>query len=67
MRRCQVIVKCGWHEKYYGKEKIIGEKEPLKDKSVTHGLCKKCEKKFKKEIDLIDDIKNKKRLERKIN
>lgn len=35
-----MIVKCAWCGK------IIGEKEPLEDKSVTHGICPECVKKY---------------------
>ena len=29
---------------------LMGEVEPLKDISVTHGMCECCEEKMKKEI-----------------
>lgn len=29
---------------------MMGESEPLSDKSVTHGICKKCEKKMMDEV-----------------
>ena len=35
-----MIVKCAWCGK------TIGEKEPLEDKSVTHGICPECVKKY---------------------
>ena len=31
-----MIIKCAWCQKK------IGEKKPLKDKSVTHGMCDHC-------------------------
>lgn len=33
-----MIVRCSW----CGKK--MGEKEPLGDKRVTHGICEKCKK-----------------------
>ena len=30
---------------------VMGEKEPFEDKSETHGICEKCMKKVKKQID----------------
>lgn len=31
-------IQCGWCKKW------LGEKEPLKDKSVTHSICEACQK-----------------------
>ena len=51
----KMIIVCGWHKKYFGKELVLGEKEPLKDKKVTHGICKECEKIFyEKEINNVN-------------
>jgi len=47
-----VIILCAW----CGKN--LGEKEPLEDKSITHGICKECKKQ------LLADL-NKKDIERK--
>jgi len=30
---------------------MMGESAPLSDKSVTHGMCEKCEKKMMKEVE----------------
>ncbi len=35
-------VYCAWCEKA-GRDPYLGEKEPLSDPSVSHGLCKRCE------------------------
>ncbi len=32
-----MIIQCAWCLK------LLGEKEPLKDKDVTHSICDKCE------------------------
>jgi len=40
-----MIIQCAWCNKY------LGEKEPLDDKGVTHGMCPGC---FEKEIAKID-------------
>ena len=34
---------CGWCKK------DLGEKEPLEDKAISHGMCEDCEKKILKE------------------
>jgi len=34
-----MIIKCAWCGKY------MGEKEPLENKNITHGICLKCLKK----------------------
>lgn len=31
--------------------RILGEKEPLEDKSETHGICEECEEKENKKLD----------------
>lgn len=36
-----MIVKCGWCPK------VLDEKEPFEDKSVTHGICISCAEKFR--------------------
>lgn len=35
-----LVIKCAWCGKY------LGEKEPYEDKSVTHGICPECRKKY---------------------
>lgn len=34
-------VHCAWCEKA-GRDPFIGEKEPLHDPSISHGLCQRC-------------------------
>jgi hypothetical protein len=34
-------VHCAWCEKA-GRDPFMGEKEPLHDPSVSHGLCQRC-------------------------
>ena len=36
---------CSWCKK------DMGEKEPLSDKSITHGVCSKCLEKLTKEVE----------------
>ena len=38
-----MIIECAWCDRK------MGEKEPLSDKRVSHGICKKCSKKVLKE------------------
>jgi len=33
---------CNW----YHEPRVLGEKEPLEDKSETHGLCEECYDRF---------------------
>lgn len=33
---------------------MLGESEPLHDTSVTHGICQKCAKKMKEEIQAME-------------
>lgn len=35
-------VYCAWHNKNFGEELLMGEKPPLEDKSITHGICSVC-------------------------
>lgn len=35
-------VYCAWCEKA-GRDPYMGEKEPLHDSSISHGLCQRCE------------------------
>ena len=35
-----MLIQCGWCDKN------MGEKEPLENKSITHGICDKCFKKY---------------------
>lgn len=39
-----MIRMCGWCQKY------LGKKAPLSDPSITHTICKECEKKLMKEL-----------------
>lgn len=39
-----MIVQCAWCQR------IMGEKAPLSDKSVSHGMCEKCYQEQMKEI-----------------
>lgn len=39
-----MIRQCAWCLK------MLGEVEPLSDKSVTHGICEACDKKMRKQI-----------------
>jgi hypothetical protein len=36
-------------------KKYLGEKEPLEDKSVTHGLCDECIEKVKKQFAALNE------------
>lgn len=33
---------------------IMGQKEPLDDKQVTHGICPECQEELKEELRVID-------------
>lgn len=44
-----MIVKCGW----CGKD--LGEKEPLENRAVTHGMCLDCEAKVNAQLDARDN------------
>jgi hypothetical protein len=35
----------------------LGEKEPLENKNLTHGLCPECMKKYMKELEIKELIK----------
>ena len=35
----------------------MGEKEPLENKNITHGICTKCLEEYKKEIEIKQLIK----------
>lgn len=39
-----MIVQCAWCLK------MVGEKAPLKDKAVTHGICKQCNDKLMAQV-----------------
>lgn len=39
-----MIVQCAWCLK------MVGEKSPLKDKSVTHGICEECQTKMMEKV-----------------
>jgi len=43
--RCKIFVKCSWCKKH------LGEKEPLSDFSITHGICPECMKAIKNEAE----------------
>lgn len=45
-----MLIRCSWHQKYFGYFLIFGKKPPYNDKSITDGICKKCEKIFVEEI-----------------
>lgn len=42
----ELVIKCSW----CGKD--MGTKEPLDDRSITHGICPECLKVIGKEIDI---------------
>ena len=42
-----MIIVCAWHKQYFGYELVMGEKEPLEDKTETHGICERCLKLLK--------------------
>jgi len=33
---------------------MLGEVEPFKDMSITHGICQACEKKLMKEVEAME-------------
>ena len=37
-----MIRMCGWHEKNFGYKLQLGEKDPITNKEVTHGMCDAC-------------------------
>ena len=45
-------VYCGWHKKYFGKEKRIHKTET----KGTHGICPECLKKQLKELEEYDKL-----------
>lgn len=45
-----MIIRCAWHPKYVGQEKIIGRKKPYNEK-ITDGICDECFERLSKEIE----------------
>lgn len=43
-----MIRQCGWCKI------LMGEVAPLKDKSITHGICNKCNKEIMKKIEQME-------------
>jgi hypothetical protein len=39
-----MIIQCSWCLK------MLGEKAPLKDKNLTHSICKECQKKLMNQV-----------------
>ncbi|MCK5236287.1 MAG: hypothetical protein KAR06_04800 [Deltaproteobacteria bacterium] len=37
-----MIVRCGWHNLYYGATLYMHAKEPFDDNGITDGICAKC-------------------------
>jgi len=46
-----MLIVCSWHKKYFGEELFMGEKEPLTDASITHGICSRCKGKLAEEAE----------------
>lgn len=44
-----MIVHCAWCEKA-GRDPYLGEKEPLSDPSVSHGMCERCLKEMTEQV-----------------
>jgi hypothetical protein len=43
-----MIIQCAWCLK------MVGEKAPLSDRSVTHGICKECQQKMMKQAGMME-------------
>lgn len=46
-----MIRQCAWCKK------ILGEIAPLRDLSVTHGMCEKCERELLKDVKAMKEIR----------
>lgn len=45
-----MILICAWCKK------VLGEKEPIEDKTATHGICKNCADKLKKKYHMTEAL-----------
>lgn len=45
---------CAWHPKLFNSRYVMGEVEPLADKSETHTACPMCEKKLSEQLDRME-------------
>lgn len=46
-----MIRQCAWCLK------LMGETPPLKDTSMTHGICEECERKMMRKIESMEDMR----------
>jgi len=57
-----MLMRCCYHLRNFGFERLMGYKKPYKDKSITDGICKQC---FQIEINKFENKLKRKRRTKK--